>query len=56
MHLPRQTKGLLQKLASNDDLTTSQQPTPLGLFNVPEPKHQGLLSTHAWEVFDVKDG
>ena len=56
MHLPRQTKGLLQKLASNDDLTTSQQPTPLGLFNLPEPKPQGLLSTHAWEVFDVKDG
>lgn len=36
--------------------TTSQQSTPLGLFNVPEPKPHGLLSTHAWEVFDVKDG
>ena len=56
MHLPKQIKGLLEKLASEDDLTTSQQSTPLGLFNVPEPKPQGLLSTHAWEVFDVKDG
>ena len=56
MHLPRQTKGLLEKLASDDDLTTSQQPQPLGLFNLPEPKPQGLLSTHAWKIFDVKDG
>ena len=56
MHLPKQTKGLLEKLAGDDDLMTSHQPTPLGLFNFPEPKPQGLLSTHAWEVFDVKDG
>ena len=56
MHLPRQTKGLLEKLTSDDDLTTSQKLIPFGLFNLPEPKPQGLLSTHAWEVFDVKDG
>ena len=52
MHLPKQTKGLLEKLAGKDDLMTSHQPTPLGLFNLPEPKPQGLLSTHAWEMFD----
>ena len=56
MYLPRQTKGLLEKLASDDDLTASQQTQPLGLFNLPEPKPQGLLSTHAWEIFDARDG
>ena len=55
MHLPKQTKGLLEKLASEEDLTTSQQAQPLGLFNLPEPKTQGLLSTHDWEIFDNKD-
>lgn len=56
MHLPRQTKGLLEKLSSDDDLTASQQTQPLGLFNLPEPKPQGLLSTHACKNFDFKDG
>ena len=56
MQSQRQTKGLLEKLASDDDLTTSQQAQPLGLFNLPEPKPQGLLSTHAWETFDAKNG
>ena len=56
MHLPKQTKGLLEKLASDDDLTASHQPQPLGLFNLPDPKAQGLLSTHAWKNFDFKDG
>ena len=56
MHLPKQTKGLLEKLASDDDLTASQKPQPLGLFNLPEPKPQGLLSKHDWEIFDTKDG
>jgi len=55
MHLPKQTKGLLQKLSSDDDLTVSQQPQPLGLFNLPVPKPQGLLSTHAWEFIDFKN-
>lgn len=56
MHLPKQTKGLLEKLASEDELMASQQLQPLGLFNLPEPKPQGLLSTHAWEIFDNKGG
>ena len=56
MRLTRQTKGLLEKLASDDDLTVSQQPQPLGLFNLPKPKPQGLLCTLAWEIFDYKDG
>ena len=56
MRLPRQTKGLLEKLASDDDLTTSQKPIPFGLFNLPETIPQGLLSTHAWEIFDARDG
>ena len=56
MHLPKQTKGLLEKLSSDDDLMTSHQPTALGLFNLPKPKPQGLLSTHAWETFDAKNG
>lgn len=56
MHLPKQTKGLLEKLANDEELTTSQKPIPLGLFNLPEPKPQGLLSTHAWEIFDAQDG
>ena len=56
MHLPKQTKGLLKKLSSDDDLTASQKPQPLGLFNLPEPKPQGLLSKHAWETFDAKNG
>ena len=55
MHLPTQTKGLLEKLASDQDLATSLQLQPLGLFNLPEPKLQGLLSTHAWEIFDTQD-
>ena len=55
MHLPRQTKGLLEKLASDDDLTTSQKPIPFGLFNLPETIPQGLLSTHAWEFIDFKN-
>ena len=55
MHLPRQTKGLLEKLSSDDDLKAFQKPKPLGLFNLPEPKPQGLLSTHAWEIFDAQD-
>ena len=55
MHLPKQTKGLLEKLSSDDDLTVSQQPQTLGLFNLPVPKPQGLLSTHAWEIFDAQD-
>jgi hypothetical protein len=56
MHLPKQTKGLLEKLSSDDDLTAYQKPQPLGLFNLPEPKPQGLLSTHAWEIFDAFSG
>ena len=56
MQSQRQTKGLLEKLASDDDLTASQQPTPFGLFNLPKQKPQGLLSTHAWEIFDAQDG
>ena len=56
MHLPKRTKGLLEKLSSDDDLTVSQQPQTLGLFNLPEPKPQGLLSKHAWKNFDFKDG
>ena len=56
MQSQRQTKGLLEKLAGDDDLMTSQQPTPLGLFNLPEQKPQGLLCTLAWEIFDYKDG
>ena len=55
MHLPKRTKGLLEKLASDDDLTVSQQPQPLGLFNLPVPKPQGLLSTHVWKIFDAQD-
>ena len=47
---------ILEKLAGDDDLMTSHQPKPLGLFNLPKPKAQGLLSTHAWEIFDTKDG
>ncbi len=46
----------VEKLCSDDDLTAYQNPQPLGLFNLPEPKPQGLLSTHAWEIFDSKDG
>ena len=53
MRLPRQTKGLIEKLASEDDLTTSQQPEALGLLNFSEPNPQGLLSTHVWEIFDT---
>ena len=56
MHLPKQTKGLLEKLAGDDDLTASQKPIPFGLFNLPKPKPQGLLSTHAWETYDFKNG
>ena len=56
MQSQRQTKGLLEKLSSDDDLTASQKPQPLGLFNLPEPKPQGLLNTHAWEMFDIKEG
>ena len=56
MQSQRQTKGLLEKLASDDDLTASQQSQPIRLFNLPKPKPQGLLSTHAWEIFDTKDG
>ena len=56
MQSQRQTKGLLEKLAGDDDLTAYQQPQPLGLFNLPEPKAQGLLSKHAWKNFDFKDG
>ena len=53
MQSQRQTKGLFEKLASDDDLTASQQSQPLGLLNLPEPKAQGLLSTHDWEIFDA---
>ena len=56
MQSQRQTKGLLEKLASDDDLTASQQPETFGLFNLPETKFQGLLGTNAWEIFDTKDG
>ena len=56
MHLPRQTKGLLEKLSSDDEFTASQKPIPFGLFNLPEPKPQGLLNTRAWEIFDAEDG
>lgn len=56
MHLPKQTKGLLEKLSSDDDLTASQKPQPLGLFNLPEPQSQGLLSINSWETFDFKNG
>ena len=55
MHLTKQTKGLLEKLACEDDLTASQQPQPLGLFNLPEPKPQGLLGINSWKVFEVKN-
>jgi hypothetical protein len=53
MQSQRQTKGLLEKLSSDDEFTASQKPIPLGLFNLPEPKPQGLLSTHDWEIFDA---
>ena len=56
MRLKRQTKGLLEKLAGDDDLTASQKPIPFGLFNLPKPKPQGLLSTQAWEIFDAQEG
>ena len=49
MHLPKQTKGLLEKLASEDDLTASQQPVPLDLLNQPETIPHGLLNTNTWK-------
>ena len=55
MQSQRQTKGLFEKLASDDDLAASQQPQPIGLFNLPKPKAQSLVSTHAWKNFDAKD-
>ena len=55
MHLPKRTKGLLEKLASDDDLSVSQQPQTLGLFNLPVPKPQGLLGINSWKDFDAKD-